>query len=103
MTRKMKRKIPILKVNMEKGIDYNQLKDIPEIKKIIIEESIRAIKEGVEKKKNSIVLLEIADSNCYIEIKKEKWTNVVDKALEYFVEKEDYDKCIEVRDLKLKL
>ena len=100
---KMRRKIPILRIKVEMGADYSQINDIPEIKKIIIEETVYAIKHGIEKNKNSISLFEIYDTNYYIELSKTEWKSSLEKALEYFLENEEYDRCAEARDLLNKL
>ena len=102
-TRKMRRKIPVLRVNVEPGASYSQLKEVPEIQKVVIEEAIYAIKEGIAKNKTSISLFEVAYSDYYIELKKDKWKSTLEKALEYYIEREEYDKCAETRDLINKL
>jgi hypothetical protein len=101
--RKMKRKIPVLRVSIEPGASYSQLKEVPEIQKVVLEEAVYAIKEGIEKNKPSISLFEVAYSDYYIELKKDKWKSTLEKALEYYIEREEYDKCAEARDLINKL
>jgi len=101
--RKMKRKIPVLRVSVEPGASYSQLKEVPEIQKVVLEEAVYAIKEGIEKNKPSISLFEVAYSDYYIELKKDKWKSTLEKALEYYIEREEYDKCAEARDLINKL
>jgi len=101
--RKMRRKIPILRICIEPGASYSQLKEVPEIKKVVLEEVMHAIKEGINKNKPSISLFEIAYSNYYIDLKKEKWKLTLKKVLEYYIEREEYDKCAEIRDLINKL
>lgn len=101
--KKMKRKIPVLRVKIEPGADYFQLTQIPEIQQVVIEEAIYAIKEGIEKNKLSISLFEVAYSDYYIELEKSKWKSTLEKALEYYIEKEEYNRCIETRDLINKL
>jgi len=101
--RKMKRKIPVLRVSVEPGASYSQLKEVPEIQKVVLEEAVYAIKEGIEKNKPSISLFEVAYSDYYIELKKDKWKSTLEKALEYYIEREEYDKCAETRDLINKL
>jgi len=98
-----RRKIPILRINMNRGINYSVLKDIPEIQHIVLNETICAIKDGVEKDKGSISIFEIADSNCFVELSREKWKSTLKNTMEYFVEREDYNKCIEIRELINKL
>lgn len=101
--RKMRRKIPVLRVSIEPGASYSQLREIPEIQKVVIEEAVYAIKEGIAKNKSSISLFEVAYSDYYIELKKEKWKSTLEKALEYYLEREEYDRCAEARDLINKL
>jgi hypothetical protein len=99
----MKRKVPIFRINIKPGASFRPLTEIPEIREIVIEETIVAIKEGINKKKKSISLFEIADSDYYVELEKDKWKLSLENAIEYYVEKEDYNKCIECRDLISKL
>jgi hypothetical protein len=101
--RKMRRKIPVFRVSIEPGADYSQLNDVPEIKQIVLEETIFAIKDGIKKNKNSISLFEVAHTDYYIELSKNKWKPSLEKALEYFLEKEEYDRCAVMRDLISKL
>ena len=101
--RKMRRKIPVLRVSIEPGASYSQLREIPEIQKVVIEEAVYAIKEGIEKNKTSISLFEVAYSDYYIDLGKDKWKPTLEKALEYYLEREEYDKCAEARDLINKL
>ena len=95
----MKRKVPVFRVNAKPGASYDVLAKVPGLKQVVIEETVLAIREGIRKKKKSIPLFEIAGSNCYLEIEKDKWKPSLESALEYYIEHEDYDKCIECRDL----
>ena len=103
-TRKtMRRKIPVFKVYIEQGASYSQLTELPEIQQIVRDEAICAIKDGIEKKKTSISLFEIAQSDYYIELGKDKWKPTLEKLIEYYSEREEYNKCLEARDLINKL
>ena len=101
--RKMKRKIPVFRVTAEPGADYSVLTESSEIKNAVLEEAIYAIKDGIEKHRSSISLFEVADSDYYIELSKEKWKPTLEYLIEYYSEKEEYDKCIEVKELISKL
>lgn len=98
-----KRKIPILKITTSDKINYSQLKDIPTIQHLILNETINAIKDGINKNKENTSILEISDSNCIVELAKEYWKITLEKGMNYFANIEDYDKCIEIRDLISKL
>ena len=95
----MKRKVPVFRVNARSGASYDKLVEVPGLKEVIIEETVIAIREGIKKKKKSTPIFEIAGSDCYLEIEKDKWKSSLENAIEYYVEREDYDKCIECRDL----
>lgn len=99
----MKRKVPVFRVSIKPGASFRPLTEIPEVKEVVIEETIVAIKEGIKKKKKSISLFEIAGSDYYVELEKDKWKLSLENAIEYYLEKEDYNKCIECRDLIGKL
>ena len=99
----MKRKVPVFRVNARPGASYDKLVEVPGLKHVIIEETVIAIKEGIKKKKKSTPIFEIAGSDCYVEIEKDKWKSSLENAINYYVEHEDYDKCIECRDLISKL
>ena len=99
----MKRQIPVFRVNVQPGASYDQLHEIPEVKEVVIEEVIIAVKDAIRRKKSSIELFEVANSDYYLELKKDQFKLSLETALEYFVEKEEYDRCIECRDLINKL
>ena len=101
--RRMRRKIPLFKVNMGPGGEYFQLTQIQEVRDAVMEEAIYAIKDGIEKKKASISLFEVANSDYYIELSKDNWKPTLEHLIELYAEKEDYDKCVEARDLINKL
>jgi hypothetical protein len=48
-------------------------------------------------------LFEVANSDYYLQLNKDKFKPSLETAIEYFVEKEEYDRCIECRDLINKL
>lgn len=102
-TYKMRRKTPIFRLNASVGVDYSKLVENIEIKEAIIEETISAIKDGITKNKKSTSLFEIADSNCYVELERSEWKSTLENVIQYYIVKEDYDKCVKCRDLIEKL
>jgi hypothetical protein len=98
-----RRKVPVFRVSLQSGTSYKVLSEAPAIIQVVLEETVLAIKHGVAKNKKSIPLFEVAGSEYYIELQKDKWKPSLEKALEYYLKKEEYDKCIECRDLINKL
>lgn len=95
-----KRRIPVFKVSAAEGADYNKLANIPDIKKAVMDETLMSIKEAIKTKKKSISIFEISGTGYYIELNKEQFKSSLELAMEYYSEREEYDKCIECRDLK---
>ena len=99
----MRRQIPVFRVSVQPGASYDQLHEIPEVKEVVIEEVIIAVRDAIKRKKSSIELFEVANSDYYLQLSKDKFKPSLEAAIEYFVEKEEYDRCIECRDLINKL
>jgi hypothetical protein len=94
-----RRKIPFFRVILSNGATYEQVKSSPQVRQIVIEELVKAVKEGVNKRKKSVSLFEIHNSGMLLELERNNWKQSLENALTFYVEKEDYTKCIEVRDL----
>jgi hypothetical protein len=98
-----KRKIPTLRLSMSSDVDYSEIMNIPGVSDVVIEELVLAVKEGVLNKKKSISLFALADTDYYINIEKDQWGISLNNALNHYVKIEDYNKCIECRDILNKL
>jgi len=96
---KIRRKIPKFKLSIVPNMDYSQIISIPGVKELIMDELLKAIKDGVNNKRKSISLFSLANTDYYIELEKNQWSLSLQKALDHYVELEDYNKCIECRDL----
>lgn len=95
----IKRKVPILRISLNKETDYTKICEVPEFKDVIMHETLFAIKDGIEKGKNSILLFEISDTKQCINIDKKDWKEPLNTVMNYFTEREDYNKAIECREL----
>jgi excinuclease UvrABC helicase subunit UvrB len=103
MRNRIKRQIPILNISLKNGASYNQLCEVPELVKITTETTLEAINDAIKKNKKTTTLFEIANSEYTITLEKKQWVPSLEKALEYFTENENYDACINARDLLNKL
>lgn len=99
----MKRKIPTFRVDKSKGGSYSQLVTLPGIREAVIKEAVEAIKDGIKRNKSTVSLFEITYSDYYVDLAKDEWKSTLENSIEYFIEKEEYPKCIEIRDLIKKL
>lgn len=103
--KKMKRKIPLFRLSVKPGmkLDYSQMVYTPGVKDAIIEETFKAIKDGIDRNKKTTSIFEVAHSNYYINLDRDRWKINLENIMHHYVEKEDYVKCAECRDLIQKL
>lgn len=90
----MKRKVPAFTVYHPKSIP-----NVPEIEDVVIEELLSAVKYAIKMKKKSVPICEVAGSGFYIKLNKEQYRPSLEKAMKYFVTREQFEKCAEIRDL----
>lgn len=96
----MKRRTPpVLNVFGIQNIDPKILKTIPQFTDAIFNETLIAIKYAHKQKSKSAPLYNINNSGEFVNIEKEHWKTSLQTAIKYFEEKEEYQKCIECRNL----
>jgi hypothetical protein len=93
-----KRKIPVFHLQLNNST-YESFQQHPTVKKIVIEELVFAIKDGVTKRKKSVSLFQMNNTNLILELDRENWKKSLQNAIDYFVNSEEYEKCQEIKDL----
>lgn len=94
-----KRRVPIIRISLTKDADYDKICEVPEFKNVVMHELVIAVKDGIRKNKKTIELFEISDTKMCLNIEKEDWKSSLNQAMEYFSSMENYDKCVECREL----
>ena len=87
------RRIPIFLL----GIELNPKKC--QVYKSLIE----GVSEAIKTNKKEIELCEVKNSNIYITVEKTKWKSSLDSALQFYINKEEYEECSKIKDLIDKL
>jgi len=89
-----KRHIPV--------ISFNELE--LKIKKPQVYQSlIEGITEAFKNNKDEIKLCEVKYANTYLTVHKDSWPSSLTRALNFYIEKEEYEKCAEIKELIAKL
>ena len=57
------------------------------------------IKHAMDKKLEEVAIIKFIDSKMYATIKKEDYKELLNKILDHYISKEEYEKCAEIRDL----
>lgn len=68
-------------------------------KESITELIVGAIEEGIDLKLDRVDILAIKDSDMVLESSRENWKGGLERALEFYIEVENYQQCSRVRDL----
>ena len=90
----MTRKIPIISLE-----DFEAKSKKRQVFKSLVE----SVTDGVEYKLESVNIAEIKNYDLILNIPKSEWKGGLEKALEYYIEGEEYEQCSKVRDLINKL
>ena len=88
----MTRRIPILSINEELNS-----------KKTLYKSLVEGVSEAIKDDKDKIRLCEIRHSNIYVTVEKRDWKASLDSALQFYINKEEYEKCSKIKDLIDKL
>ena len=88
-----RRRIPILSYNDELSSKKLQ----------VYKSLIEGVSEAIESNKKEIKLCEVKNSNIYITVEKSKWKSSLDSALQFYIDKEEYEECSRIKNLIDKL
>ena len=89
----MTRRIPILAYNDELSSKKHQ----------VYKSLIDGVSEAIKTNKKEIKLCEVKNSNLYITVEKPEWKKSLDSALQFYINKEEYEECSKIKDLIDKL
>ena len=86
----MTRKIPIISLE-----DF----ETKSKKRQVFSSLVENIADGVELNLESVNIAEIKHQNLIISVPKSEWKSGLEKAIDFYVEKEEYEKCSRIKDL----
>ena len=85
----MTRRIPIFEYNEELSSKKQQ----------VYKSLVEGVSEVIKTNKKFFQLCEVKNSNMYITVDKHEWKNSLDKALQYYINKEEYEQCSKIKSL----
>ena len=86
----MTRKIPIISLE-----DFEAKAKKPTMMRSLVSNIADGIKDNLE----SVNIAEIKNHDLIISVSKDEWKPGLEKAMEYYIEKEEYEKCSKIKDL----
>ena len=91
---KNKRHIPVISFN---ELELKQKK--PQVYKSLVEGIAEAIKENT----NEVKLCEVKYANTYLTVHKDNWAGSLAKAMDFYIENEQYEVCSKIKNLITKI
>ena len=89
----MTRRVPIF--------EYNE--ELKSSKHKVYKSLIDGVTEAIKSNKEAIKLCEVKNSGIFITVKKPEWKQSLDSALQFYVDKEEYEECSKIKKLIDKL
>ena len=86
----MTRKIPIISLE-----DFEAKAKKPTMMKSLVSN----IAEGIEDNLESVNVAEIKNHDIILSVSKDEWKPGLEKAMEYYIEKEEYEVCSKIKKL----
>ena len=90
----MTRKIPIISLK-----DFEAKAKKP----IMMKSLVSNIAEGVEDNLESVNVAEIKNHDIILSVPKSEWKGGLERAMDYYIEKEEYEECSKIKNLIKKL
>ena len=85
----MTRRIPVFEFNEELSSKKQQ----------VYKSLVDGVTEAIKTDKELIKLCEVKNSNTYITVEKPEWKSSLDSALQYYIDKEEYEQCSKIKSL----
>ena len=86
----MTRKIPIISLE-----DFEAKAKKPTMMRSLVSN----IADGIKDKLESVNIAEIKNQNLIISVPKDEWKPGLEKAMEYYIEKEEYEECSKIKEI----
>ena len=86
----MTRKIPIISLE-----DFEAKAKKP----IMMKSLVSNIAEGIESNLESVNIAEIKNQNLILSVPKTEWKSGLENAMDYYIEKEEYEECSKIKEI----
>ena len=86
----MTRKIPIISLE-----DFEAKAKKP----VMMKSLVSNIAEGIESNLESVNIAEIKNQNLILSVPKTEWKSGLENAMNYYIEKEEYEECSKIKEI----
>ena len=102
-TKTKKREVTNIELSYRNREDIINLASKKEFVDFVLKDSLKAIDDAIENNLDKVELFNILNLSLIIKLEKSNFKSVLERIMQYYVDKEDYDKCIEIQSLIKKI
>jgi hypothetical protein len=103
MKKKKERDILSIEIVYDYKEELNELVDSEDFNRLLFEEAISTIENALDKKRESARVFYIPNLDCSVVLEERNFTKVLNTAIKFYEQQEEYDKCAELVTLKNKV
>ena len=94
-----KREVTNIELSYRNREDIINLASKKEFVDFVLKDSLKAIDDAIENNLDKVELFNILNLSLIIKLEKSNFKSVLERIMQYYADKEDYDKCIEIQSL----
>lgn len=98
-----KKEVTNIELIYENKKDLISLASKEEFVNFILEDSLKTITKAINENLEKVELFNIFNLSLIVELDKSKYRSVLERIIEYYIQDEDYDRCVEIQSLISKL
>jgi len=98
-----KREVTNIELSYRNREDIINLASKKEFVDFVLRDSLKAIDDAIENNLDKVELFNILNLSLIIKLEKSNFKSVLERIMQYYADKEDYDKCIEIQSLIKKM
>jgi len=103
MKNKKEREILSIEILYDDKEELNELISSEDFNRLMFEEAIATIKNAVNKQRETARMFYIPNLDCSVLLEQRNFKKVIDTAIKFYEQQEEYDKCAELVTLKKKI
>jgi hypothetical protein len=99
MKKAQQRKLLNVEIIYDHVDDLQQLEDSPQFNDLILKDAFDIVEKAAKTKKKSVPLVAIPNLGLEVSIERHNFKPILQKALDYYTEQEQYERCMDVAQL----
>ena len=103
MKKKKERDILSIEIQYDYKEELKELVESEDFNKLLIDEAITTIEHALDKQRKSARIFYVPNLECSVVLEQRNFTKVLETAIKFYEQQEDYKRCAELVSLKKKV